>query len=133
MWPPLAWPLEWGHGVTRAWGRGIVRINNQPAKRLAPPAPQLQAPMRRFLRQEMVIEVVRSVLVSLLVPTPPPPCSRFCSYPLATALPALPPQQEPGVESHLSLCLWAAVGEPRPSLGLAVPWVLWAGGVGRWA
>lgn len=126
---PLAWPIEGG-----LQGLGGMRIKNQPAKHLVPPAPQLQAPMRRFLRQEMVIEVVRSVLVSLcLSPPPPPPCSCPCSYPLPTALPALPPQQEPWVESQLYLCLWAAVGESHSSLGLAVPLGTVGRRVGLWA
>lgn len=61
---PLAWPPGSGSGVGIGhWLPDTV-----------PPVPQLQAPQRRFLRQEMVIEVVGSVPFVVCVLVPPPAC-----------------------------------------------------------
>ncbi|KAJ8798272.1 hypothetical protein J1605_001397 [Eschrichtius robustus] len=49
--------LAHGAGPRRHRGLGRGGSHNEPSRCLVPPARQLQAPLRRFLRQEMVIEV----------------------------------------------------------------------------
>lgn len=122
----LAWHTEQGQGVSGIWeGDGI---KNWPSRRFVSPAPQLQAPLRRFLRQEMVIEVVRSVpLSTYLFPSP-----YFVHAPAHTCCPwaclLFPTTGVPGRVPTLPLPLGIGGRALTPLWAWLSPWALWAGG-----
>lgn len=84
--------------------------------------------MRRFLRQEMVIEVVRSVQLYARFSPPPPDCSHVYSYLLPMALPALPLGGALGGVPTLPLPLSSWERALTPPWAWLSPWALWAGG-----
>lgn len=120
----LASPMGWGRGVARVWGGG--GINNWASRCFICPAPQLQAPLRRFLRQEMVIEVVRSVPLSThLFPSPHfVHASAYTCCPWASLL--FPTTGVPGGVSTLPLGTWGRA--LTPLWAWLSPWAWWAGG-----
>lgn len=87
----------------------------------APPVPQLQAPQRRFLRQEMVIEVVRRVLLSACLSSLPP---YFLHMPAHTRCPWLSllfhPNRSPRLSPN-SASASGQLGEPSPLPGPGCP------------
>lgn len=115
--PPLAWPTEGAEGSLGS-GAGWDTHKERSGHRIS--CSQLQAPLRRFLRQEIVTEVVSSVP---RLPSCPRLSASFARVPTAAARgpAAPPPQQEPWLRSQLSLPL-ARGAVPSLSLGLAVPW-----------
>lgn len=118
--------MEWGQGVSGAWGGG--GIHNRPPRCFVSPGPQLQAPLRRFLRQEMVIEVVRSVpLFTHLFPSPHfVHTSAHTCCPWASLL--FPTTGVPGrvPTRPLPLGIWGRA--LTPLWAWLSPWARWAGG-----
>lgn len=119
----LSWPVEGGQGFLGSGEEMGLIIGLQG---FGSPAPQLQAPLRRFLRQEMVIEVVRSFPLSThLFPSPyfvhtsAHTCCPWASLLFPTTgvlgrVPALPL----GIWGRALTPLWAWLS----------PWARWAGG-----
>lgn len=124
--------LARGAGPRGHRGLGRGGSHNEPSRSLVPPAPQLQAPLRRFLRQEMVIEVVRSVPLSAHLSLPPcflhTSAHSFCPLASCSSTPAGALGHVPTLPLPLGM-----QGSPPPSLGLAVPLGTVGRRVGLWA